>query len=327
EDLESGGPVASLVGDWPSNPSKDALALRLCGALHHAVLTGAAPDLRAAYPEAAAEWDIAKVWPLAKRYFEDTEDTVGAFIKSPPQTNETRRSIALLPGFLKIATAFNKPLKLLELGASAGLNQNWDRFNYRTASWQRDGASKVIVNTDWRGPAPSHLDAQIDIASRAACDQNPLDIHDVDAALRLRSYTWPDQASRLARFDAAVAIAREMNTRVEKADAADWLKTQLKTRPEGQTTVVYHSVFLQYPPPDIIQDIMATIEAAGRSANDASPLAWLCFEPEGLFDGPRTSPRLITRLQTWPGGESETLSYSDGHATRVEVSAPRSSVQ
>ncbi|MEO0883809.1 MAG: DUF2332 family protein [Pseudomonadota bacterium] len=319
-DLKAAGPVATLVDDWPTNPLKDALALRLCGALHHAALTDASPELAAAYPKSEAAWDMDTLWPFAQEHLTDAENKVREFLQFPPQTNETRRAIALLPGFLQIAAMFGKPLNLLELGASAGLNQNWEKFNYQTAAWQRSGSSDVIVDTDWRGPAPDALDQDIEIAARAACDQNPLNIHDIDATTRLKSYTWPDQLDRLKRFDAAVSLAREMDTTVEKADAAEWVRRKLGNLPPGQTTIVYHSVFLQYPPRDVIQDIITAIETAGINTTEAAPLAWLCFEPEGLFQAKRAEPRMITRLQTWPGGQTRNLSYSDGHATFVDSS-------
>ena len=82
-----------------------------------------------------------RVWPVAQAWLRSETAFVRDFIKSPPQTNETRRSIILLPGFLNLAARFKQPLHLLELGASAGLNQNWDKFNYYTDSWQRSGAS------------------------------------------------------------------------------------------------------------------------------------------------------------------------------------------
>jgi hypothetical protein len=138
---------------------------------------------------------------------------------------------------------------LLELGASAGLNQNWDRYNYRTAGWQRQGTSNVLIETDWDGPPPQHLPAAPVIRSRAACDLGPLDLSDPAQALRLRSYVWPDQPERLARLDAAIALARETDVKVDRADAAEWLEAKLANRRSDGMTVIYHSVFLIYPPP------------------------------------------------------------------------------
>ena len=46
-DFESRGPIHDLCSDWTTNPRKDALGLRLTGALHYAVLSGMAADLKA----------------------------------------------------------------------------------------------------------------------------------------------------------------------------------------------------------------------------------------------------------------------------------------
>ena len=319
DDFAAGGPVADICRDWTGNPRKDALGLRLAGVLHHAVLTGAAPALAATYPAHVAEWKMEAVWAEARPWLAAHIPDVRSFIKSPPQTNETRRSIALLPGFLELAATYRMPMHLLELGASAGLNQNWDRFTYDGGTWQRPGASDVTISTIWNGPEPAHLDAAPVIASRAACDLNPIDLTNEAALLRLKSYTWPDQAGRLARLDAAAELARHMGVRVEQADAVDWLAQKLTKRPSEGLTVIYHSVFLVYPSKEDVARMKRLIEEAGAAATETAPLAWLCFEPESLFGGDRASPRMQTRLQVWPGDEPRILNESDGHVTYVDM--------
>jgi hypothetical protein len=318
-DLRSGGIVHELVGDWCTNPRRDALGLRLAGALHHAALNRTAPRLTALYPAANPGWTMEQVWPVARDYLARHRDSVTAFVQSPPQTNETRRCIALLPAFLDLAAGFNGPMDLLELGASAGLNQNWDRYNYRTAGWQRQGTSNVLIETDWDGPPPQHLPAALVIRSRAACDLGPLDLSDPAQALRLRSYVWPDQPERLDRLDAAIALARETDVKVDRADAAEWLEAKLANRRSDGMTVIYHSVFLIYPPLENRQRIQRAIEAAGADATPEAPLAWVCFEPEPLFGGEPASGMMRTRLQAWPGGAARFLNQSDGHVTSVRM--------
>ncbi|MCR9268462.1 MAG: DUF2332 domain-containing protein [Hyphomonadaceae bacterium] len=317
-DFEARGPVFAICNEWPTNPRKDALGLRLTGALHHAVLSGASPDLIQLFPRSDDDWDIEAVWPVARAWLADHIPHVRRFIESPPQTNETRRSIILLPGFLKLAGRFNQPMHLLELGASAGLNQYWDRFNYKTSSWSRTGNSDVTIQTDWRAPVPDHLDVDLNIASRAGCDLNPIDLSDPDAVTRLKCYTWADQRERLQRLDAAVKLAQAENTNIEQVDALKWMTARLLSRPKSGVTVIYHSVFLIYPPRDVIAAIMQTIREAGAEATDEAPLAWLSYESEALFGGDRASPKMRARLKTWPGGEVETYAESDGHVTYVD---------
>jgi hypothetical protein len=320
DDLEARGPTHALVGDWPTNPRADALSLRIAGALHDAVLTNRDARLASLYPAQNPNWRMDDVWPVARAFLEREHAWVSDFIRSPPQTNETRRAIALLAGFLTFANEWRGPIDTLELGASAGLNLNWDRFAYRTASWSWGGQSPVTIDTQWSGPAPPNVQPMI--RHRAACDQNPLDIRDPAQRLRLKSYIWPDQPDRLARFDGAVELAIANDTRVDRADAGQWLAQKLASRAGAAATVVYHSVFLQYPPRETRDQIIDAIRNAGAQATSGAPVAWLRLEPEPLTDGVIDSPRFVADLHVWPSGARRVLAYTDGHVRSVEMQAP-----
>jgi hypothetical protein len=230
-----------------------------------------------------------------------------------------RRAIALLPGFLTFAeTCPGGELDVLEIGASAGLNLGWDGFRYTTDGWSWGPDGGVPIDTAWRGPPPP-LSVVPRIRTRAACDQNPLDIRDRDQRLRLRSYIWADQPARLARFDAAVELARASIPPVERADAAEWLARRLPQRPLDHGTIVYHSLFLQYPSRQARAAITAAIEDAGARATPEAPFGWLRLEPEGVLGGERASPRFLVDLITWPGRIRRTLAHTDGHARSVEI--------
>lgn len=314
-DYEQGGPIASLLANWTTNPRADALALRLAGYFHHAVLINRDPELAAHYPSSVANWTIDDIWPLARALLEREPNTAAAFIRSAPQTNETRRSIALLAAFLHFAQQWQGEIDLLEIGASAGLNMNWDLYTYKTKSWTWGAEGPVQIDTDWNGPPPPLAD--INVRTRAACDLNPLDISDETQRLQLKSYIWPDQPERLARFDGAVALARETGVHVERADAAPWLAQKLNARAADAATIVYHSVFLQYPPREAREAIVDAITEAGARATPSAPLAWVRLEPEALTDGVENSPRMVIDITTWPGGARRIIGYTDGHVRAV----------
>jgi hypothetical protein len=102
-----------------------AVPLRLLGALHELVLSGDDLALAAAYPAPGRPADPAAAWTAASRALSDHRARIAAFMEHEPQTNEVRRSAALLGGFLTIAKETGLPLRCFEIAASAGLNLSW----------------------------------------------------------------------------------------------------------------------------------------------------------------------------------------------------------
>ena len=150
------------------------MALRLIGAWHELALSGDDPAVACAY----AELDADAIWAAVHRAMTSRRDRLAAFMAHEPQTNEVRRSICLLGGFLEIARATGLPLRCFELAASAGLNLSWDRYRYRMgeATWG-DPAAGVSLDTDWSGPAPA-VEARVEVIERAACDRRPVRLDD-----------------------------------------------------------------------------------------------------------------------------------------------------
>lgn len=325
QDLEAGGPVADLLAPWAGADLKktfdDAVALRLVGGLHDLVLDGAAPALAATYPTPERPGDPDAAWTAALAAMTQHRDRLADFLSHEPQTNEVRRAICLAPGFLTLARETGLPIRAFEVGASAGLNLNWDRFHYDfgPAQWG-DADAKVRLDTDWTGPAPP-TDAQVRVIERAACDRRPIDLRDPAERRRLLAYVWPDQIDRLARIRAAVDLALELGVQVEAADAVAWTSAHAAPR-AGAVTCLYHSVFWQYMPPQSQAAMTRTLEALGARATADAPFAWLRMEPgpvgSGGFDPPK--PNLVgmqVLLTLWPGGETRHLGDAHPHGALV----------
>ncbi len=313
------GPVYELLSNWPTSPIADAVALRMTGALHGAALMGHEVDLAAAYAAAhKGQLNMDTLWPVARAFLAREQQWVRTYLKHAPQTNEARRSILLLAGFLHLADQFEMDIHMLELGASAGLNMHWDKFRYELEGWSWGPRSAVTLSTPWTGPAPP-THAPLSIASRAGCDINPLNLADEAERLRLRSYCWTDVPGRMARLDGAIDIALAEGTLPDKSSASDWLEAKLATRPHQGLPVVYHSIFLQYPPKDERDRIKALMEQAGAKATSKAPLAWVRFEPETLLTGEPNILEPALETISWPGGQHQILARSNGHVTYVDA--------
>jgi hypothetical protein len=317
DDVAAQGPFAKVMRRWGAAAFAavidDAAPLRILGGLHFLVLTGAAPELAAQYPDAHPEPDL----PMLRRALAAAAaahaPALAEFITSPPQTNEVRRALGLFGGFLLVAGATGLPLRCLEIGASAGLNLNWDGFRYDLGprgAWG-DPGSPVMLNGDWTGGTPP-LGASARVVARAGCDRAPVDLADAGARLRLQAYVWADQRDRLARLRAAIALAQATGVEVERADAGAWVEANLRVE-SGVATVLYHSVVWQY----LGQETRARIEGAlareAARAHAKAPLAWLRMEP--IQRAPTV--KMEVRLTLWPTGESRRIAELHAHGPPV----------
>ncbi len=311
EDIARGGPAATLVGGWIGDPVADALALRLAGALHALVLGGADPKLAACY-RSGTQGDAEPLRPALLAALDEHADFLRGFLASPPQTNEVGRSAVLLGGFLEVAASARLPLRLLEIGSSAGLNLIWDHYQYRLADrrWGNP-ASPVRLQPDWEGPLPP-LEAPLAVVERAGCDVAPVDLEQHDDRLRLRSYVWADQLDRLARLEAGIAVARRIGVMVERADAGTWVRAKLEVLAPGRATILFHSVMWQYMSTATQGAVRDAIDRAGARATEASPLAWLRLEP------PRPDARPELHLTRWPGERQHRLGIAHPHGEFVQ---------
>ncbi|WP_113424482.1 DUF2332 family protein [Rhizobium cremeum] len=310
ERLDEDTAVGDHILSWQGDPTGtgDALALRLAGSLHALVLLGSDVSLAAAYPPNAV--DDETLWQACKTAFRRDEAFILERLLSAPQTNEVRRSAALLPGFLTIAQLFGKPLVLSEVGASAGLNLQWDRYSYRLGDFVWGPESPVALAPEWQGPPPPA--AEIHIAERSGCDLNPLDPASPEDRLRLMSYIWADQSDRLERTRHALEIAVENRLAVERSDAIEWLERRLTTSRPGAVHVVYHTIAWQYLPEELKSRGEELIANAGSRATIDSPVARLQMEADGKPDGAAMT------LQVWPDGEKHEIGRADFHGRWIK---------
>jgi hypothetical protein len=311
--IERDGALATLVVPWAGKPLADALPIRLAGASHALVRAGSAPELASMYPPAAAPaWDDPAIATLLDDVARTHRDAIAAFISHPPQTNEVGRSAILMPGYAEIARATGLPLRVLELGASAGLNLNWHRYAYRLGSRAVGAADAALtLAPEWRGTPPP-VAALPDVRACRGCDRSPIDLARPGAVERLVAYVWPDHPERVRRLEAAIAIARAAPPSVDAEDAGVWLDARLAEPSDGVATVVAHSIVWQYFAKPTAERARHAIERAGAAATATRPFAWLAFE-QRTTDAPPD-----VRLTLWPGGDCRTVARAHPHGAWVE---------
>ncbi len=311
DDLAAGGVVADLLGRHADEPSGSVPSLRLAGSMHRLVLDRKAPELALFYPSVGGTADVEGVWPAAERTIRDNLDELRMLVTNPVQTNEVGRSAALY-GALQL---LGGPIRLLEVGASAGLNLRCDAFAYDVADGQvlGDAASPVRLVRPWERPFPVARQP-VEVLLRKGCDPKPLDPGTTEGRLTLTSYVWGDQVDRLERLRGALHVADRVPASVTPEGALDFLSRELAEPATGLTTVVWHSVVWQYVDPAERRAVDALMVRAGRNATADARLARVTLEPERVGDGNFT---FRVHVQLWPHGDRVHVADALGHGPPV----------
>ena len=241
-----------------------------------------------------------------------TEQRLAELVRAPVQTNEPGRSAVLLGGLLHLTARYGLPVRLLEVGASAGLNLHPERFAYEVdGRVLGDPESRVRLREPWSGPLPPR--GEVQIAERRGCDPAPLDAGSTADRLTLTSYVWGDQVERVERLRGALQIAQQVRPQVEALPASAFLARELAEPAPGVVTVVWHSLVWQYLAPQERAAVGSLLDEAGRRASPSAPLARLSLEPERDPAG----TRFAITLTTWPGGGPTLLATAQGHGPPV----------
>src|SRR5262245_40224173 len=104
----------------------------LFGAVHYLLLRGAAHPLRSHYRTLNQGPAEGHPFPLFRDFCITHRASLAWLIATRvTNTNEVARCAYLHAGFLVIAAEAPAPLHLIEIGPSAGLNLNWDKYGYR----------------------------------------------------------------------------------------------------------------------------------------------------------------------------------------------------
>jgi len=282
--------VAEIVGDH--QPRWEA-PLRLFAGVHYLELAGV----------------VQHPWAKLSGVLEANRDWLTRFVaEHPVQTNEVQRCWGLLPGFLSALD--ERPVDLVELGPSAGLNLFWDRYQYRFGeqTWGSPDAPLELSGEAQGGPPPELFSRRAAVRRRTGIDRRPVDVTTDHGARVLEAFVWADQVDRLERVRRAIEIARTDPPRLLEGDYVEVLPGLLAERDLDALTVIFHSASLMY----LQEEDRALVERALDQEGRRGSLAWVSYEyvaSEALG--------FALEVQTWPG-ERRRLALLHGHGSSLE---------
>lgn len=226
------------------------------------------------------------------------------------QTNEVSRSITWIwPAMLAGCGERRRPLALVDVGASAGLNLAADSLSL---AWRRRGGGVITM--------PSHLL----VRARVGFDPRPLDVKRKEDRLWLQACIWPGENDRITRLEAAIRAYRSATPSPElQLLRASSVPAQLepfsKLVGPGGLVLVYHTLVRGYIPRDereVYESEMHNWLRAGRKGERA----WASLELYNMSD---PSYGCAIEVQVATGGDFATvrLGATSYHPSVVDANA------
>lgn len=327
-ELSRPGLLSEILNPWMRSRVGDMVPLRILGAAHRLVLERKAPVLALFFPT------VGGVVPQDGRsrqmcfeafvaVLDEHRDRLPELLIGPPQTNEIARAAALVGVLHMVSAQWDLPIRLHELGTSAGLHLRADHMRI-TGSGHDVGPvdSPVQLQDAW-----IDMDATLarpNVIERVGVDRDPIDVTTPEGRLHLTSFVWPDQLDRYERLRGAWNLVDAVPVDLKSGDVIDHVRS-LRLR-EGSALVVWHSSVWMYLSEAQRAEFDTLIAGLALTASANSPL----IEVSREFRQSRVGSSFPVVIRSWPmlshidapAGESVVLGDSPAQGLPVTWSTP-----
>lgn len=298
-------------------PAAKIIPVLLNAAVHAVVLAEPDSELAACYR--GDEGAATDPWPLFRELLDERFDELAEVVATRTiQTNEVGRSSILLPAFTAVHRRFDRPLSLIELGPSAGLNLFFDRFAYRYSDGVELGDPQAGVRLECSvlGDAspPRGTDAP-PVRRRVGVDLAPVDVTDPEACRWLEACVWPRLTERSQRLRAAIELARSDPPDLRRGNALDELPGLVAASDPDTVVCIYATWVIAYFSRDERAALGRLLDELGAERD----LALVTSEYPGIAPGIERPGRAAAIAEAKGASLVGLTSWRDGRRTAAPV--------
>ncbi|MCF6136575.1 DUF2332 domain-containing protein [Pseudalkalibacillus berkeleyi] len=241
----------------------------ILGAVHYLLLKGSNHPLKDYYPSVTDKpKGLEGSFDQLKDFCELHRDEMITILQQRlVQTNEVRRCAYLYPIFCYIYEQVQKPLSMIEIGSSAGLQLLWDKYQYSygTDEIYGDTQSDVHITSEIKGEHnPSFLKKSPPVVSKVGLDLHISDLGDTDDYLWLKSLIWPEHQERLDLFENAAKRFNEDPVKLIEGDGIALLPEVIDSLPKDTPICIFHTHVANQIPEDSKRALEEKIKAIGQ---------------------------------------------------------------
>lgn len=241
----------------------------LLGAVHFLLLNGKQHDLINYYPSLVKDAKEGNgAFPIFKDFCQTYSNDIIEILKSKRvQTNEVRRCAYLYPIFCDIFNTVEKPLSLIEIGTSAGLQLVWDHYSYSYGDsevYGNENAYLHLTSAVREGSHPNLLKDSPPVHSRIGIDLNIMDVSQKEEYLWLRALIWPEHQERLHMFDQAVKQFNETPPTLVEGDGVNLINKYAREVPEHTALCIFHTHVANQIPDAVKENLLYTVKEISK---------------------------------------------------------------
>ena len=209
-------------------------------AVHYLLLKNQDEQLARYYPSIQRNHFSEIPFELFKAFCFDNKNEIKKIISTRiVQTNAISRCSYLMPIFSKIIAEENKPTTIIDIGTSAGLTLNFDKYEYWYNGKKVTGKSNVLVKCRTIESSIPDIYPITQPLQKIGIDQKPIDPTDKDDILWLKALVWPDQLERFVTMDEALKLKELERIRFVQADSILDFEREIQKADRHHTLIVY----------------------------------------------------------------------------------------
>jgi len=240
------------------------------GAVHYLLLKGKYHELRAYYGSIVNHpRDAVTAFPCFRDFCLQNEHEIIRILKNKlVQTNEVRRCSYLYPAFCYIYEKTKRPLALIEIGTSAGLQLLWDKYGYSYNTDEEvfgEAGSELTLVAEMQGARPPIiLKKSPPVSARIGMDLHINDINDPDDYLWLKSLIWPEHSERIANFERASRCLKKHSLELIEGDGVKLLTEVALRIPTDSVICAFHTHVANQIPNEDKYDLLERVKRLGE---------------------------------------------------------------
>lgn len=230
------------------------------------------------------------------------------------QTNAFNRCAYLMP--ILSHHFSDQEINIIDIGTSAGLTLNMDKYEYYYDGKYFMGDSQVKIRSEIREGKIPNVQGIIKINKKIGIDQNPLDLKISENSNWLKALIWADKTDRIRNIEAAIEVAQDENIQFEKKATVEEFEKVINDQEIEIPLVVYHTNALYQFTKQERKEFREMIERIGRKRD----LIYLAAEGSAVFDESDDYIGVLIEKTEYKNQKkySQILALTNGHANWIK---------